>query len=303
MQFDIFESISISQTFKVKVIESILVFVVLYGIKLISLKVITARIDSSKGRYHSSRAVVILINTVLILLIARIWIEGVGSVATYFGFLTAGLAFALKDPIANIAGSGFIVYKKPFAIGDRIQIGSYKGDVVDINLFQFTLMEIGNWVDADQATGRTVHVPSGQIFLENQVNYSEVSSHIWNELSVLITFESAWEKAKAILLEILKSDDFKISDFTERKLREATLKFMLPMSKFEPEVFTTIVKEKGICLTMRYLCPVKQRRKSEVEIWERVLKSFLQNPDIQFSYETRRIFEHTPADYKETNPS
>lgn len=297
MNFDFL--INISPELKAKLLESLFIFAFLYSIKFISLKFIISKLSNSKARYHWTRAIIIFVNTVLFILVFRIWFEGVDSVTTYFGFLTAGLAFALKDPIANMAGSAFIIYKKPFVIGDRIQIGEFKGDVIDISLSQFTILEIGNWVDGDQFTGRVVHVPSGRIFIDDQVNYNQAFSHIWNELSLLITFESHWLKAKTILLDIIKSDEFKISALTESKLKEASLKFMLPLSKFEADVFTTVVKEKGICLTMRYLCPVSARRKTEVEIWEKVLNEFDKQSDIHFAYETRRVFNHTPAEYKE----
>ena len=57
-------------------------------------------------------------------------------------------------------------------------------------------MEIGNWVDADQNTGRIVHIPNGKIFTETLANYGKGFEYIFNEIPVLITFESDWKKAK-----------------------------------------------------------------------------------------------------------
>jgi hypothetical protein len=57
-------------------------------------------------------------------------------------------------------------------VGDRIELGGVKGDVIDIRLFQTSLLEIGNWVDADQSTGRIVHVPNSTVFKEENYNYS-----------------------------------------------------------------------------------------------------------------------------------
>ena len=74
--------------------------------------------------------------------------------STFLGLLSAGVAIALKDPLVNLAGWGFIVWRKPFGIGDRIQLGDSRGDVIDQRIFMFTLMEIGNWVDAERSTGR-----------------------------------------------------------------------------------------------------------------------------------------------------
>jgi len=87
-------------------------------------------------------------------------------------------------------------------VGDRIQIGEHAGDVVDLRIFQFTLVEIENWVAADQRTGRVIHVPNGRVFNEVVANYSRGFEYIWNEVPVRVTFESDWEAAKAILQEI-----------------------------------------------------------------------------------------------------
>ena len=45
------------------------------------------------------------------------------------------------------------------------------GDVIDIRIFQFSMVEIGNWVDADQSTGRIVHVPNSKVLREHLANY------------------------------------------------------------------------------------------------------------------------------------
>ena len=58
---------------------------------------------------------------------------------------------------------------------------------IDINLFNFTVMEIGNWVDADQSTGRIIHVPNGKVFNETQANYNKGFEHIWNEIREIHT--------------------------------------------------------------------------------------------------------------------
>ncbi|MDA0197098.1 MAG: mechanosensitive ion channel [Bacteroidetes bacterium] len=76
--------------------------------------------------------------------------------------VSAGLTIALKDPIVNIAGWLFIIIRRPFEVGDRVEIGEHAGDVIDIKIFQFTINEIGKWVDADQEHG--AHRPYSEWF-------------------------------------------------------------------------------------------------------------------------------------------
>src|SRR5690625_7940767 len=103
------------------------------------------------------------------------------SLATFLGLLTAGLAIALRDPVSDFAGWMFIIFKKPFELGDRIQIVEHHGDAIDIRFFKFTILEIGNWVQADQSIGRLIHIPNLYIPRDTNSNYTSNSNFSWNE--------------------------------------------------------------------------------------------------------------------------
>ena len=111
------------------------------------------------------------------MIIAPVWVKELYSFGTFLGLMTAGLAIALKDPISNFFAWIYIVFKKPFEMGDRIQIGHSEGDILDISFFAFTLMEIRNWVDADQSTGRIIHVPNGLLFTQPVMNYNQAMDY------------------------------------------------------------------------------------------------------------------------------
>ena len=113
------------------------------------------------------------------------------------GILAAGLAFALQEVIGSIAGWVTIVTGRPFAIGDRIETGGIRGDVVDISVLRTTLMEIGNWLGGDHNTGRIVTVSNAFIFKEPLFNYSRHLHYVWDEIEVPITYESDWQQAIA----------------------------------------------------------------------------------------------------------
>ena len=147
--------------------------------------------------------------------------------ATYLGLVSAGIAIALKDPLVNLTAWIFIIIRQPLKIGDRIQMGEITGDVIDIRLFQFSVMEIGNWVDADQSTGRIIHVPNGSIFTKPQANFTAGFEYIWNEIPVLVTFESDWKKAKKILSEIVEKHAVNLSREAEKQIKEAAKRFLM----------------------------------------------------------------------------
>lgn len=282
-----------------KILYSILIFVVLGALRYIVLKIVWRITEDPKSRYTWKRSVSFTVGTLTLILIGSVWFRAIGQLGAFLGLLTAGLAIALKDLLTNIAGWIFILTRKPFNLGDRIQIGEHSGDVIDIRLFQFTLLEIGNWVNADQSTGRIIHIPNGIVFTKTQSNYSAGFKYIWNEMSVLLTFESKWEEARDILQKIINDHSENLSADAERKIIEASKKYMIFYQYLTPIVYTSL-EPSGVLLTMRYICDPRQRRSTEHKVWEDVLKAFAQRKEIEFAYPTTRFY--TRPDEKDHSP-
>jgi small-conductance mechanosensitive channel len=224
-------------------------------------------------------------------MVGTIWLEGLRSLGTFLGLLSAGVAIALKDVVASMAGWIFILWRRPFQLGDRIQMGDRAGDVVDLRLFQFTLLEIGQWVDADQSTGRIIHVPNFLVFTEPLFNYTAQFEFIWNEVPVLITFESDWRRAKGLLQGILDDRVGETVRDAERAMRTASRKFMIHFRKLTPIVYTS-VEDSGVLLTLRFICRARERRGAAQDVWEAILDCFGGEPAIDLAYPTTRMYHN-----------
>lgn len=275
-----------------KFLSSLVAIVILLLVRRLVLKTVWRKTEVFQVRYRWRKVSTYVVFFLAILFLGRVWFEEFQSVATFLGLLSAGIAIALKDPLVNLAGWLFIVWRRPFSVGDRIQIGNHAGDVIDLRIFQFTLMEIGGWVNADQSTGRIIHVPNSAVFTEPQINYTEGwFDYIWNEIAVLVTFESNWKRAKEILSEITGRHAGHLVSSAQYKLRESSRQFMIFSPNLEPGVFTSVA-DSGVLLTMRYLCDPRKRRDSSAEIWEEVLDAFSRCDDIDFAYPTQRFYDN-----------
>jgi small-conductance mechanosensitive channel len=270
---------------------TVVAIAVFAGLRYIALRIVYRRVQETKALYQWRKTITYTTYLLGLLVVGRIWIQGFSSVSTFLGLLTAGLAIALRDLIVNFAGFLFIMWRRPFDVGDRVQIGDHRGDVIDLRVFQFSLMEIGNWVDADQSTGRVIHIPNGKIFQEAQSNYSTGFAYIWNEIPILVTFESDWKKAKDILSDIAKKDADPLSRAAEESVRRAARKFMIFYTHLSPVVYTKIA-DSGVLLTIRYLCEPRNRRGTEQTISEEILERFAECDDIDFAYPTYRIYDN-----------
>jgi small-conductance mechanosensitive channel len=274
-----------------KLLASLVAVLAIWLLRYLLLRVVYARVQDPAARYQWRKTSASLAFVVAVLAIGRVWLEAFGSLVTFLGLLSAGLAIALKDPLSNVAGWVFIIWRKPFEVGHRIEIGDVAGDVIDIRLFQFSVLEIGNWVDADQSTGRIVHVPNARVFTEAQANYTHAFQYIWNEIPVLVTFESNWRRAKEILAGIASRFGEPASREAAEQVAQAARKYFIYYTTLTPTVYTS-VKDSGVLLTIRHLCDPRKRRTVTEAIWEEILSEFARCPDIDFAYPTRRWYDN-----------
>ncbi|KOH46378.1 mechanosensitive ion channel family protein [Sunxiuqinia dokdonensis] len=271
------------------------IILMLWVLRMAILRVVWRRTENIKVRYQWKRTLSFVIPFLGIILVSTVWLHAFRQLGAFLGLVSAGIAIALKDPVTNVAGWLFIVFRKPFAIGDRVQLGENTGDVIDIRLFQFTILEVGNWVDAEQSTGRIIHIPNGKVFTDAQANYSSGFKYIWDELAVSITFESDWEKAKSLLEAIAAKHAQQFSKAAEREIIEASKNYMIFYQHLTPIVYVKVRQEYGVTLTIRFLCDPRRRRMMENQIWQDILVEFRKQPDIDLAYPTRRFYNY-PAE-------
>ncbi|MBE2197054.1 MAG: mechanosensitive ion channel family protein [Anaerolinea sp.] len=277
---------------QVKLFESLVIVLILWALRGMVVRLLHQRLLGNERAQYNWRKVIHYTTVVLgIFLVGRVWLEGIQSLATYLGLLSAGLAIALQDLIVNLAGWAYILWQRPFKVGDRIEIGSDHGDVIDIGLLEFTLIELGRRLQAEQSTGRLIHVPNGLVFSHTLANAHQGVPFIWNEIPVLVTFESDWEKAKNILVDIIQRHAPDPTPQIEEYRKRADKRFVIGYKAVTPTVYTS-VEASGVQLTMRYLIDPRKKRGSEQAIWEDVLRAFAPHWDIDFAYETTREYIH-----------
>jgi len=276
------------QQIQKKIRDTMAVFLIAYLLLFILVRVINRRVDDIKTRHSLRKKTVYTINFLFLITVILIWLQNIGSITILLGFISAGLALALQEVILSIAGWLLIVTRRPFEAGDRIEFNGVQGDVIDIRMFQTSVLEIGNWVKADQSTGRIVNIPNSAIFKSPHFNYSRGFEFIWNEIPILITFESDWQKAHAILTDIVQQQEKGLSQQAQRKIEVMKNRYMIFYGKLTPIVYVDI-KDSGVELTIRYLTEAKTRRSTQDRICRSVLEAFGQQPDINFAYPTYRI--------------
>ncbi|WP_269851878.1 mechanosensitive ion channel family protein [Methanosarcina horonobensis] len=175
---------------------SLIVIFLAYIINSIADSLILRRVSTSKDRYTMRKAISILVTVFALASLFAIWVERTTTLLIAYGILSAGVAIALQDLLRSLAGGILIIISRPFKAGDRIQVGECTGDVLDIGSFSTSVMEIREWVDADQYTGRILHIPNSFVLNQTIKNYTKDYSFIWDEIRILLIYGSNWKKSR-----------------------------------------------------------------------------------------------------------
>jgi small-conductance mechanosensitive channel len=162
------------------------------------------RFGRADARYKVRKFVVFSGYFSILLFLAILFEDRLGRLSLVLGVAGAGVAVALQDVLASLAGAFSIGFSKLYAVGDRVQIGDIRGDVIDIGLLRTTLMETGNWVGRDLYNGRIVRIPNSIVLKGSVFNYSQGFRFIWDEIKVLFTITSDCQLAKEMLLRVAK---------------------------------------------------------------------------------------------------
>jgi small-conductance mechanosensitive channel len=253
---------------------------------------ILPRIENVTLRYSVTKTAGYVLGFLLGVALLSIWLGDIVELSTFLGLVSAGLAIALHEPVTNLAGWAFLVIRKPFRVGDRIELdGGPAGDVIDQRLFMFSILEIGNWVDADQSTGRIIHIPNGVVFRRTIANSTHGFRYIWNELAVTVTFESDWERGYEILSELAHEAASEIGEEAREEVARTARRYMIFYEKLTPIVWVSVA-DNGVTLTVRYLCEARRRRSSASKLWSGILRAFAAETDIDFAYPTTRFYQN-----------
>lgn len=139
------------------------------------------------------------------------------SQGVYVSIAAVGLAVALQKYVASFAGYFVLRLSRLFQVGDRIRIGTTKGDVRGIGLLHFVLDEVGEGQSfGGELTGRILHIPNHTVLDQSVLNFSQNFSSKGKLLSCGFMFDEVSlrpppgtpvEQSRKILEDVLREED------------------------------------------------------------------------------------------------
>ncbi|TGK00060.1 mechanosensitive ion channel protein [Leptospira langatensis] len=224
-------------------------------------------------RYNRRRVTRILFVLVGAVSLLPIIFSGLSYLPTVMGLAGAGIVISLKDITLNYVGWLMIHGSNGFEVGDRIEIDGIRGDVVNIGINRFTLMEISQDPKSEQSTNRLVHIPNHSVILHKVYVVKEKFGFIWDEFRLKVPHGSDWEKAEKLLNGILQNGSIIDQHKIDQTVRELSKNYLVRLGKITPIVYIN-VEEGGILFSLRYLTHIKEKRNQRARISREVLKEF-----------------------------
>lgn len=222
------------------------------------------------NRRRLTRITFVLVGAISLL---PIIFSGLAYLPTVMGLAGAGIVISLKDITLNYVGWFLIHGSNGFEVGDRIELNGIKGDVVNIGINRFTLMELSPDPKSEQSTNRLVHLPNHSVILNQVYVVKEKLGFVWDEFRLKIPHGSDWQLAEKLLNGILQNGSIVDQHKIDHSVRELSKNYLVRLGKTSPIVYVS-VEEGGILFSLRYFTHIKEKRNQRARISREVLKEF-----------------------------
>ena len=229
------------------------------------------RFGRANARYRVRKFVVFCGYIAILLFLALLFEDRLGRLSFALGVAGAGVAVALQDVLASIAGAFSIGFSKLYAVGDRVQIGDIRGDVIDIGLLRTTLMETGNWVSKDLYNGRIARIPNSTVLKGSVFNYSQGFRFIWDEIKVVLTGTSDSQFARAMLLRVAKEAIGEYLLEAQSSWKTMSENYQSENPPLEPTV-ALVVNSGSLEFTVSYVVDYTKRTAMQDQLFTKIAK-------------------------------
>ena len=186
------------------------------------------------------------------------------SLATFAGFITAGIAVGLQAVLLSVAAYFFIIGRYGIRVGDRISVGGITGDVVDIGLVRMYLMELAGTGLDFYPTGRIVVFSNAVLFQTGTPLFKQIpgTEYAWHEVVVMIApngnHQAAQEKLVAAVDSVYSQYRADIEQQHAAIQRHVDIQVEMPRPEARLQFADT-----GLELIVRY--PVEIRKAPDID--------------------------------------
>ncbi|MFO0771035.1 MAG: hypothetical protein U0173_08895 [Nitrospiraceae bacterium] len=200
-----------------------------------------------------------------------IWAHEIEAFAVSLVALAAAVVLATKELILCWSGAALRVGGSVYSVGDRIQIGSYRGVVLDHDIFATKLLEIGPGSLSHLYTGRVVVFPNSMLFTNGLVKENPPQDYGLYVMTVPLRGEDDWAIAERALLDAARTECAPFLEEMTRQLKLLEQRNLLEAPSPEPRITIQLPEAGKMHLVLRFPAPDRGRSRVEQAILRRYL--------------------------------
>jgi small-conductance mechanosensitive channel len=246
---------------------------------------ISREMAGTKLRFSLRRAATIIYYAAVAIALLAVWVENTRSLLVFSGLIGAGIAVAAQEFFKDLAGGISIFINGLYRIGDRIEVAGKYGDVIDVGIMYTTLLELREWIEGDQPSGRLSTIPNGYVLSNIVNNYTKEYRYIFDEINIPITYESDWKKAADMILDVIRKGTEDATAHAGMDMAYIGSKYYLPRKVVEPAIYITLT-DNWISVNARYVTEVRSRRSKHDELSRSILEAIQRSDDVKIASTT-----------------
>ncbi|KAB8032121.1 mechanosensitive ion channel family protein [Fluviispira multicolorata] len=252
---------------------SVIIFLTLLAIRFVVIRQISQlKITPAESKRNITVRVKNAFIIIIFFSLVTIWSSELKTIALSFVAIAAALAIATKEFTLCFVGGFYKWIAKPFSVGDRIEIASYRGDVVDYKFLTTTLLEIGPITSLSQYTGRTLIIPNSVYLTYTVSRESHLEKYIFHAFIVPLASTQDWRQCESHLLFAAKEITTPYLAEAKKFFNSKDNAFVLGPASLEPRVSISLPTPEQIDLIVRIPCPCMQTNRTQQAILRRYLE-------------------------------
>jgi small-conductance mechanosensitive channel len=242
-------------------------------------------ITDPESRYFLSRTLSITYYAVTFIVVLIVWVQNIQTIVVGAGLVAIGITISLQEVAKNFVGGLNILINKTYEVGDRIEISSKKGDVIDIGIFYTTILEIDEWLSGDQPTGRLSIIPNSYVLSNITNNYTKDFRFLWDEIMIPITYDSDWKAAMQLILGVINEQTATLKKQANEAFPLLERKYFFARRSIEPAIFVTLTSN-WVELYARFVTEPKTRRIIRSNLNTHILEEIEKSENIKIASTT-----------------
>ncbi|MCB1935927.1 MAG: mechanosensitive ion channel family protein [Nitrosomonas sp.] len=230
----------------------------------------------TEGRRHSITRVKNFSWLIIVFGLLMIWWPELKNFAFSIAAVTVALVIATKELIVCFSGAMLRAGTGAFTIGDWIEVGANRGEVIDYNMFSTTLQELDRPPNDYSFSGKTIVIPNSLFLSEPIKNLNFSKRYVFHRFSIIL---DAYYDLADIQQWILHEIDQYSADFIEVARRYNAFiekRTGIDIPGPEPRIMISTSELSRTIITVIVFCPTEKAAELERHITQGVLEQVYQ---------------------------